>query len=192
MVARIRNGGALDSYDRIYEGHIKTIIIPYTPFNRNTEFNLMPPKKAKASSQSYEQPTLTVSMEDADKAIGERLQKGEEILSQKISNEQELEELSNEIDRWIDFNGQLIAKLFSNPSEKESYDSKRQVFGAVSYLGGAIRSAFPDTHNQVFPHWQGLGAAPSRFSYDGYGTSSHRKGWPYPRVKQGIVQVLCV
>lgn len=108
----------------------------------------MPPKKPKAPIQSYEQPTLIVSKEGAEKAIGEQIQKGEEFLSRKISNEQEQRELSNEVDRWVDFNTQLIGKLFSNPSEKESYDSKRRVAVSFSYMSATPLHELVDNENK--------------------------------------------
>lgn len=92
----------------------------------------------KKSSHEEKTPAkLIVPEEKAHSLIDEQVKKGGTLLARTISNQNEFDTLSAEIDNWIDFNVSMIERLFSNDSEKESYMSKRHpsVVFSMSYYG---------------------------------------------------------
>jgi Predicted nucleotide-binding protein containing TIR-like domain len=83
------------------------------------------PKKTR-TPQPEQQPELTVTQEEAEKRISERIEAGEEIGKKQIPSPEVLKSVQDEFFRWDSFNGELLERLFTT----DKFMAEYHFFGA--------------------------------------------------------------
>ena len=73
-------------------------------------------------------PELRVSHEEATRRISERIALGEELLKRQLQGAEQLEEASNERDRWNNYNAELLKRLFTTHKFADDYLSWAGMF----------------------------------------------------------------
>src|ERR1035437_9111087 len=78
---------------------------------------------ARKSSTPIPEPLseLTVTREDAEARISERIQAGENIGKKNIPSAEDLREVREEYYRWDSFNGELLERLFTTDKFAKEY-----------------------------------------------------------------------
>ena len=75
---------------------------------------------------------LLVSRSDAYSKIGNRIEKGKELLNRQIISWDQLETNRKDYYKWSDYNAELLNRIFGNYSISEEYSS----FIGVVFAGG--------------------------------------------------------
>lgn len=83
----------------------------------------MATKRPAAAAVSNGPAKLRMSVEDARKALLERIELGVPLTQATINSLDVLEERKNMFDQWDDYNNTLLRKMFTNEEEREKYDA---------------------------------------------------------------------
>lgn len=75
----------------------------------------------ETDSPASDPPRLTVSREEADQRLRERIQKGEGIRDRQIHGETDLDRAHADHERWSAFNVDLLKRMFTNYALAEEY-----------------------------------------------------------------------
>ncbi|MCX8472920.1 MAG: nucleotide-binding protein, partial [Sediminibacterium sp.] len=74
---------------------------------------------------------LTKRKEDFKQELIARIQKGQEILNRQIQNKQQLDDAKLDVNKWNDFNSELLKQSFNNEYNeyKDSYEDVNLLYG---------------------------------------------------------------
>ncbi len=115
----------------------------------------MPQKQRRGASGPEPEPVLLVSRSDMDQAIGERLDKGQELLERRIPvtygmpETSKVASLRNDFNTWDEYNEQLLRSRFSTGKVADDY--RRVMYRAVTdrNLQQELKYVFEDIGRQI-------------------------------------------
>ena len=130
---------------------------------------------------------LLVTRLDAESKIGDRIEKGKELLNRKISSRDELETNRKDYYKWSEYNTELLKQLFSNSSKSEEYDSDS--FAIFTDVGQpSLQDDINDLHKDIDKKNQRLESIKDRLELipeNQAASSSVRTSSPTPAILLG-------
>jgi Predicted nucleotide-binding protein containing TIR-like domain len=95
-------------------------------------------KRAKPAAEPSGPAKLRMSVDDARKAITERIELGGPLSQATIQSAQALEEHRDAFNQWDDYNNTLLRKMFTTDEEQSKYDAYVGRVLSMSSWGGGI------------------------------------------------------
>ncbi len=107
----------------------------------------MPPRKS-SPPPPLPDPELSVTREEAQKRINERIERGSELSKIAIRSPKEFDSALNEYYKWNDYNNELLKRIFTNSAFADEY-YRSYSFGGADSLEEKIKDLSEDFSEKI-------------------------------------------